>query len=52
METHVGPSVGASMTRKKSVTKMKFVQTHDSDLDVVEDWVTFIKLGGRSRKHV
>lgn len=42
VNTHIGPSVETSVTRKKSVTKIKslkkiHVQTHDSDSNADED---------------
>lgn len=55
VETHAGPSVGASMTGKKYMSKMKslkrkHVEASDSDSDADEDWVTFLSLGGRFRQ--
>lgn len=37
--------------KKKSLNK-RLVQTHDSDSDANEYWVTFIELGGWSREEV
>lgn len=52
-KSKVGTYVGASMTWKKSLTKMKslnkrLVQTHDSNSNVDEDWVTLIESDGWS----
>lgn len=52
VEKFGGSSTRASMTRKKFETKMKpfkkiHAQLHDSDLNADEDWVTFVKSGGR-----
>lgn len=45
MGTHVGPSVGESVTKMKSLSK-KFMQKHDSNSNVNENWVTFINSRG------
>lgn len=47
VDTHGGPSVGTSVTRKTFVTKMKTLKkklVQESDSDVDEDWVTFVDL--------
>lgn len=51
MGIHDEPSVGAFMTGKKYVTKMKslkksYVKKHDSNSDADEDWLTFMNSRG------